>query len=128
MTLKEVEDYCLKKSGSYLDFPFGPDVSVVKLKAPLQEKGRIFAQIFMLKGEPKVTFCCDRMMGEIWRDAYPGCVVRGYHCPPVQQPYFNTITLDGRLSDDVIIEMIHHSYTTALSKLSKKKQREIEAL
>jgi tRNA modification GTPase len=26
--------------------------------------------------------------------AYPGKVVRGYHCPPVQQPYWNTIFLD----------------------------------
>ena len=40
MILNEIEDYCLLKSGSYLDFPFGSDITVIKVKSASQEKGR----------------------------------------------------------------------------------------
>jgi predicted DNA-binding protein (MmcQ/YjbR family) len=53
-------------------------------------------------------------------------VVRGYHCPPIQQPYFNTISLDGSVPDDVLAEMIEHSYKVVVGKLPKKYQRELE--
>lgn len=46
MTLLEIEAYCLAKTGAYLDFPFGPDAKIIKVKAPSQEKGRILAQLF----------------------------------------------------------------------------------
>ena len=126
MTLIEIEEYCIKKCGAYLEYSFGPDFPVIKVKAPSQEKGRIFAQPFMLRGEPKVTLNCDMATSEIYRAIYPDNVTRGYHCPPVQQPYFNTITLDGAVPDDVLIEMIDHSYSVVVGKLPKKYQKELE--
>lgn len=42
----------------------------------------------------KVTLKCTADAGSFYRTVYPGKVVRGYHCPPVQQPYWNTIYLD----------------------------------
>jgi len=125
MTLSEIEAYCLTKPGAYLDWPFNPEFPVVKVKAPTQDKGRIFAQPFILRGEPKVTLNCDMMMGDLYRSIYPGAVTRGYHCPPVQQPYFNTIALDGAVPDDVLIEMIEHAYKVVVGKLQKKFQREL---
>ena len=82
MTLIEIETYCLTKPGAYLDWPFGPEFPVIKVRAPSQEKGRIFAQPFILRGEPKVTLNCDMMTGELYRAIFPGRVTRGYHCPP----------------------------------------------
>ena len=125
MTLGDIEVYCLAKPGAYLDFPFGPDVTIIKVKAPSQEKGRIFAQLFMLQGEPKVTLNCDMMTGDLYRSIYPGKVLRGYHCPPVQQPYFNTVALDGSVPDDVLIDMIEHAYKVVVGKLPKKFQMEL---
>jgi len=132
MTLTEIEVYCLTKNGAYLDWPFGPEFPVIKVKAPSrvkapsQEKGRIFAQPFILREEPKVTLNCDMMMGDLYRTIYPGIVTRGYHCPPVQQPYFNTVNLDGTVPDDVLIEMIAHAYTVVVRKLPKRYQKELE--
>ena len=51
MTLNEIEAYCLTKPGAYLDWPFSPEFAVVKVKSPSMEKGRIFAQPFILRGE-----------------------------------------------------------------------------
>ena len=42
--------------------------------------------------------------------AYPKKVVRGYHCPPVQQPYWNTIFLNDFPDEEfkrAIIAIIH---------------------
>lgn len=55
---------------------------------------------------------------------YPGKVVRGYHCPPVQQPYWNTIYLD-EFPDEELLNMIDHAYDTVLHSFSKKVQKQI---
>ena len=125
MMFDEIHTYCLAKPGAYLSWPFGPDNPVVKVKAPSQENGRIFAGAFLLRAEPKLTLRCEMMAGEFYRGAYPGSVTRGYHCPPVQQPYFNTVSLDGAVPDDVIYTMIDQSYAYALKKMPKKYQTEL---
>lgn len=47
--------YCLQKPSAYLDYPFEPMTPVVKVGVPQQSKGRIFAQMLVLRGEPKIT-------------------------------------------------------------------------
>ncbi len=128
MTHQEIIDYCLKKPGVYLDWPFDPVFPVAKVKAPLQDKGRIFAQPFMLRGEPKVTLNCTPESAEIYRSVYPGSVVRGWHCPLVQQPHFNTVSLDGSVSDDEILRMIDHAYKVVVAKYPKYIQKQIAEL
>ena len=125
MTQDEIIRYCLLKPGAFLDYPFGPDVTIVKVKSQ-NSAARIFAQLFTLQGEEKATFNCDMMTGDFYRSLYPGAVTRGYHCPPVQQPYFNTVALDGAVPDDALIRMIDHSYSAVVAKLPKKYQRELE--
>lgn len=126
MTQEQIIDYCLQKPGAYLDFPFGPDCTVIKVKSLSQEKGRIFAQLFILKGEPKVTLNCRPDSAEIFRSVYPGSVTRGWHCPPIQQPYFNTVNLDGTVPDDELIRMIDHAYDVVVRKLPKYVQKELK--
>lgn len=111
--------YCLNKNGAYDDYPFGLETTVIKVK------GKIFAQFFKLQGRDMATFNCDRLYGEFYRNLYPGAVVRGYHCPPVQQPYFNTVPIDNTLDDTVVLEMIDHSYSRVVSKLPKYVQNEL---
>jgi len=126
MTHQQIVDYCLKKPGAYLDYPFDPIWPVVKVRAPSQEKGRIFAQPFILRGEPKVTLNCTPETAEIYRHVYPGSVTRGWHCPPVQQPHFNTVNLDGSVPDEEILIMIDHAYQVVVGKMPKYLQRELE--
>ena len=126
MTLKEVTDYCLKKNGAYLDYPFSPVFPVIKVGTPTYQKGRIFAQPFVLKGKAVVTLNCNPSTAEYFRSIYSTSVVRGYHCPPVQQPYFNTVSLDGSLSDTVILSMIDHAYDVVVAKLPKYVQAQLQ--
>lgn len=119
MTIDQLIAYCLQKPGAYIDHPFGPESTVLKVEK------RIFAQCFDLKGQDSATLNCDRMTGQFYRDIFPGVIVRGYHCPPVQQPYFNTFPLDGSVPDDLIFEMVEHSYATVVGKLPKYIQKRL---
>lgn len=124
MTSQQILDYCMNKNGAYIDYPFGPDVIIVKVKAS-QGAGHIFTQLFTLKGQPCATFNCDTMTGEFYRSIYPDTVIRGYHCPRVMQPYFNTVRLNGDLPDEEILRMIDHSYIVVVDKLPKYAQKEL---
>jgi len=125
MTHQQIIGYCLQKPYAYVDYPFEPNIPVVKVKLPAQDKGRIFAQIFTLRGEPKVTLNCTPESAEFFRKVYPGSVVRGWHCPPVQQPHFNTVNLDGSVPDEEILSMIDHAYKVVVAKFPKYIQKEI---
>ena len=127
MTFDQIIAYCLTKPGAYLDHPFDPILPVVKVRAPSQAKGRIFAQPFLLKGEPKVTLNCDPVSAQHYRRLYPGSVTRGYHCPPVQQPHFNTVSLDGSVPDREILAMMDHAYAVVVAKMPKYMQQELSA-
>ena len=72
-----------------------------------------------------VTLNCEKMQGDFYRQLFPGVVVRGYHCPPVQQPYFNTLPLDGLVPDEVPREMIDYRYATVVGKLPKYIQKKL---
>lgn len=112
-------DYCLKKAGAYKDFPFGKDVTIIKVEK------KIFAQFFTLKGIPSCTLNSDAITSDFYRNLYPNTIVRGYHCPPIQQPYFNTFPLNNSLPNEFILEMIDHSYKTVTEKLPKYIQRRL---
>ena len=116
----DIIEYCLTKNGAYIDHPFGPDSLVIKVK------GRIFAQLFTLNGEKMATFNCDAAQGQYYRMLYPGIVTRGYHCPPVQQPYFNTIRLTGEVALGEIKDMVDHAYARVINKLPRAAFYELE--
>ena len=108
--------YCLQKPSTYLDYPFEPMTPVVKVGVPQQSKGRIFAQMLVLRGEPKITLRCTPESAALYRSRYPGSVVPGWHCPAVQKPHFNTVCLDGSVPDDELLRMIDHAYAVAAAE------------
>ncbi len=73
MELEQIRQYCLQKPRAYEDYPFGETPLCYKVN------NRIFAQLYA----DKITLKCTAFSGQMFRQAYPGAVVRGYHCPPV---------------------------------------------
>ena len=114
MNLEEIKAYCLAKPKAVETYPFGESPICYKVN------GKIFAQLY----SDKVTLKCTAFSGQMFRQAYPGVVVRGYHCPPVQQPYWNTIDLDHFPGEELPM-MIDHAYETVLAGFSKKVRKEI---
>lgn len=120
MNREELLAYCLQKKGAWLDHPFGPDFDVVKVKS------RIFAQLFELGGVPQITLNGDAMTNDFYRQRFSAHIRRGYHCPPIQQPYFNTIDLTGGVPEEELRNMVDLSYRYVVGKLSRKLRQELE--
>lgn len=120
MTADEIKNYCRSKKMATEENPFGDVPICFKLK------GKIFAQLYPYEHDYKITLKCTADAGQFFRTVYPEKVVRGYHCPPVQQPYWNTVFLND-FPDDVLMNMIDLAYDTVLGKLSKKAQEEINS-
>lgn len=114
MMHEEIRAHCLSKPKAYEDHPFGDWPICYKVN------GKIFAQLY----EDKITLKCTAFQGQMFRQAYPDIVVRGYHCPPVQQPYWNTIDL-ARFPHEELPHMIDLAYDAVIAGFSKKVQQEI---
>ena len=118
MDAKEIMRYCMSKHKACETFPFGDIPICYRLN------GRIFAQLYPLEQDFKITLKCPADTADFFRQMYPGTVVRGYHCPPVQQPYWNTVHL-ADFPDDELLYLIDLAYDTVLQSFSKKIQAEI---
>ena len=118
MRLEDIKAYCLNKWKAYETYPFGDIPICYKLN------GKVFAQIYPKQEDFKITLKCTAEAGQFYRQVYPGIVVRGYHCPPVQQPYWNTIYLED-FPDEELLNMIDHAYDAVLHSFSKKVQKQI---
>jgi predicted DNA-binding protein (MmcQ/YjbR family) len=118
LMVEEIIEYCSKKPEAYIDYPFGDIPICFKLNK------KIFAQIYPRKENYKITLKCEPILGDFYRQQYPEIVVRGYHCPPIQQPYWNTVYID-RIPVEVLFNMIDHSYRQVILSFSKKIQKEL---
>lgn len=119
MKVEDIKKYCMEKQCVTEEYPFGDVPICYKLN------GKVFAQIYPYEHDYKITVKCTADAGQFYRMAYPGKVVRGYHCPPVQQPYWNTIYLDD-FPDEELLNMIDLAYDTVFSKFSKKEQKKMK--
>lgn len=104
MTHKELEAHLLSFPDTWLDFPFGEDVSVYKVGP--KEKGKIFALIQEGSTPLKVSLKCDPQLALTLRERYES-VQPGYH---LNKKHWNTILLTGQLTDDEIKDLAYHSY------------------
>ena len=111
--VQAIENYCLKQSGAYETRPFG------KYPICYRVMGKIFAQFNPEEKFYKITLKCKPEKAYLYRQLYPEIVVRGYHCPPVQQPYWNTVDLDAFFDSKMLYEMIDEAYDAVIIKFSK---------
>lgn len=119
MSKDEIIEYCLNKNKAYIDYPFG-DIPIC-----FKVNKKIFAELYPLDNDYKITLKCDALLAELYRKQYTNDIVRGYHCPPMQAIYRNTVYINKTVDDKLIFEMIDHSYDKVIKSFSKKVQKEI---
>ena len=118
ISAEKIREYCLSLHKAYEDRPFGDVPVCFKLN------GRIFAQLYPYPDNFRITLKCPADTGQLYRQLYPGTVSRGYHCPPVQQPYWNTINICDFPGDELLY-LINIAYDTVLAGFPKKVRRQI---
>ena len=114
----EIRNYCLSKPKVCETFPFGEVPICYKLNH------KIFAEFYPHADDYKITLRHTPDVGDFYRILYPGRVVRGYHCPPVQQSYKSTVFLDD-FPDEELLHLIDLAYEAVLHSFSKKVQAEL---
>ena len=115
MNLETLRAYLLSRPGAVEDHPFGPQPLVVKVG------GKIFALVSEDAAPLDISLKCEPAHAQFLRDSFPA-VRPGYH---LNKEHWNTVTLDGSISDEGILAMIDESYRLIVAGLSKAAQRRL---
>ena len=102
--------WCLEQPGAVEEFPFGSATSVFKVG------GRIFALSALARAPLEVSVKCEPELAVDLRESY-GAIRPGYH---LNKRHWNTVTVDGSLSDRLVRELIEDSYDLVVSGLPKR--------
>ena len=102
MHVDQIRDYCLSLLNVEESMPFGPNHLVFKT----------FNKMFLLVGldESPIRFNvkCDPDKALVLREQFPDSVFPGWH---MNKKHWNTIYVNGHLSDSLLIDFIFNSYS-----------------
>jgi predicted DNA-binding protein (MmcQ/YjbR family) len=110
MTLGDLRRYLLTKPGAVEDFPFDPVTLVAKVG------GKMFALVGSDSEPLWLNLKCLPEKAELLRELFPA-VTPGYH---MNKRHWNTVTLDGTLTDADLRAMIDESYELVVLGLPKQ--------
>ena len=109
MNIEEIRMYCNAKPFVTEGFPFGDDTLVFKVR------GKMFA-LANLEGDLTLNLKCDPEKAMELRERHPS-IIPGFH---MNKKHWNTVIMDGSLSNPMIRELIDHSYDLIWQSLPKK--------
>ena len=109
MNIEEFRNYCLSKKGVTESFPFDENTLVFKVM------GKMFALSGLEHQPAKANLKCDPERSAILREEYFGLINPGFH---MSKLHWNTVELEMNLPNDLIIELIDHSYYLVVNGLS----------
>lgn len=127
MTLEEFINYCRAKAGVSIESPMGPGSIWVKVA------GKMFAitntDDLKMGNEivPPFHFInlkCDPERAIELREQYPS-IQPAWH---QSKKHWNSIYMDGSVNDNLVKELIDHSYVIVVASLTKKVQEELKNL
>lgn len=113
MDAEELKSACLGFPGAVEEFPFDGEVSVFKVA------GKMFALSRLAELPLQVNTKCDPETALLLRATYPA-ITAGYH---MNKKHWNTITVDGSITDQMLLGLIEDSYDLVVQSLPRA-QRE----
>jgi predicted DNA-binding protein (MmcQ/YjbR family) len=115
MTREQILAICGSFPAAVEDYPFGDGVAVFKVG------GRMFAMVSLDGDQGSVNLKCDPDIAVDLR-ARHSAVRPGYH---QNKRHWNTVELDGSISDDELGEMIDHSYELVVGQLPRAQRNRL---
>jgi predicted DNA-binding protein (MmcQ/YjbR family) len=111
MDIESYRTYCISKPRVTEEFPFDESALVFKVV------GKMFA-LTNVDSFERVNLKCDPEYAIELREKHPA-IIPGYH---MNKKHWNTVILDGSLSDSFIMKLIDDSYQLVVDKLPKKER------
>lgn len=115
MNIEVLREYCLHKKHTEESLPFGESTLVFKLN------NKIFVLMGLEDGSHSCNLKCDPEKAIELRETYDG-VIPGYH---MNKKHWNTVLFNEDISDQLIYDLVDHSYELILDSFSKKIQEEL---
>lgn len=115
MDIESLRDYCLSKPAVEETLPFGPDTLVYKVG------GKVFLICPMDSETFRFNVKCDPEKAIELRERYE-CVQPGYH---MNKKHWNTIVVDGTVSNSMLKEWINDSYDLIVDSLPVKTREQV---
>ena len=109
MNIEDFREYCIAKTAVTEEFPFDEVTLVFKVA------GKMFA-LTGLDKDFSINLKCDPERAIELREEHPA-IQPGWH---MNKKHWNTVYVDGSLKDDLLKELIDHSYELVVKSLSKK--------
>jgi predicted DNA-binding protein (MmcQ/YjbR family) len=100
---------CSAKPGSAEDYPFGDEVAVFRVV------GKMFVLVTLGPPPGSVSLRCDPDLAAGLRRRY-AAITAGYH---LSERHWNTVTLDGSVPEDELLDLIDHSYELVVARLCR---------
>lgn len=117
MDIEFFRDYCLSKKGVTEEFPFDEQTLVFKVM------GKMFA-LTNVDSFVSINLKCEPEKAIELREQYD-FVKPGYH---MNKKHWNTIFVEGNISNKLLKEWIDDSYNLVVVSLTKKTQEELKQL
>ena len=118
MDLTEIRNYCMNKKDSTEDFPFDFDVLAIRLY------GKIYLLTDIKTAPLKINLKCDPDKALYIKKKKKGTVLPGYH---INKKHWNTVIIDGSISENEIYKMIDESYSLVYKGLNRKQQEQFNS-
>ena len=109
MDVEFIWNYCLSKNGAEETFPFNPSTLVFKVG------GKMFA-LFDIDNFTGINLKCDPERSIELRESHSG-IIPAFH---MNKKHWNTVKVNEDVSQDLLVELINHSYDLVYSSLPKK--------
>jgi predicted DNA-binding protein (MmcQ/YjbR family) len=113
MDADALRELCLAFAGAGETYPFSSDLACFKVA------GKVFALCRLVEQPLRMSLKCEPALAEQLRAAHPE-IVPGYH---LNKRHWNTVALDGSLSDEMVADMVQDSYDLVVSGLSRAQRR-----
>ena len=118
MNIEEFREYCLAKKGVTEELPFDEITLVYKVL------GKMFA-LTNTEKDFSINLKCDPEKANELREEYPDSVLPGYH---MNKKHWNTIMMDGRVADKLILTWVDESYSLVVEKFSKAMKEKLKSV
>jgi predicted DNA-binding protein (MmcQ/YjbR family) len=112
----QARQYLLQQPEAWEDFPFGPEVAVIKV---LQ---KMFATLTLSSGSAQMNLKCDPDEALMLRDIFKA-VKPGYH---MNKRHWNTVVLDGSIPNGEVERIVENSYRLVLAGLPARERKALQ--